>query len=372
MTSKKSRQPKQSVNIQPRGVTLKLTTEAQDGSLGRIQKDMLQAEETLLQAPVTPIEKTEKRHRTTASTALLASTIQKLPREQLSIFEDIREKNQKLLKEIKINNIEEIGANLTASGWRALIAIARLASTGGHYQRTKESRDNGELRLEDIVISQKDFFKAYGANRIARKRQLDYAPSDMRDALQGLAELTKPIVQVLSQKAQSGRKGRRDVIRTVAPLATYKELYLDVTTKEEREITEGDISGKGLKYLRISPSEIFYHSSFIDLPEALYSKIEELEGKRAMTPTLYKTIVILALENHRDPDNTTLRRRLDKYLANTGKAKLLETRQSSRAVKETDKELSKLKRAGAVKEHRYEDELSGRFIEIDIDPEGFK
>lgn len=363
MTSKKSRQLK--------GVTPKLPTDAQDGSLGRIQKDMLQAEETLIQAPVTPIEKTEKRQRTTASTALLASTIQKLPREQLSIFE-VMEQDQKLRKEIRINNIEEIGANLTASGWRALIAIARLASTGGHYQRTKESRDNGKLRLEDIVISQKDFFKAYGANRIARKRQLDYAPSDMRDALQGLAELTKPIAQVYSQKAQSGRKGRRDVIRTVAPLATYKELYLDVTTKEEREITEGDISGKGLKYLRISPSEIFYHSSFIDLPEALYSKIEELEGKRAMTPTLYKTIVILALENHRDPDNTTLRRRLDKYLANTGKAKLLETRQSSRAVKETDKELSKLKRAGAVKEHRYEDELSGRFIEIDIDPEGFK
>lgn len=313
----------------------------------------------------------DTKRKTTASTALLASTIQKLPREQLTIFEAM-EQDQKLRQEIRINNIEEIGANLSASGWRALIAIARLASVGGHYIRTKESRADKRLRLEDIVITQKEFFEAYGAKKVPTKRQIDYAPSDRRDALQGLAELAKPIAQVYSQKAQSGRKGRRDVIRTVAPLATYKELYLDVTTKEEREIAEGDISGKGLKYLRISPSEIFYHSSFIDLPEALYAKIEELEGKRAMTPTLYKTIVILALENHRDPNNTTLRRRLDKYLANTGKTKLLESRQSSRAVKETDKELGKLKRAGAVKEHRYEDELAGRFIEIDIDPDGFK
>lgn len=46
--------------------------------------------------------------------------------------------------------------------------------------------------------------------------------------------------------------------------------------------------------------------------------------------------------------------------------------QKSRAKKETDKELGKLKEAGAVKQHRYKNELTGEYIEIDIDPEAYR
>lgn len=307
------------------------------------------------------------------STALLANTIQKVRSDQLNILDDLKG-DQASRRQLTIANLDEVGANLTAIGWRALIGITRLATARGHYAEVDEQRKTKQLVApRDIIVTQTEFFEAMGMKRIVDKRNFqDFPGSEKRDALQGLAELSKPVLQVYSTAAASGKANRKDVIRTVAPLITTKELYLDVTTKREREIIEGDISGKGLKHLRITPSDIFYLSSFMNLPDTLYQRLEELEGKRALTPSLYKNVIVLALHVHQHPENKTLRRQLDKYLANTGKNKMLESRQRNRAVKDTSKELDKLKKAGAVTEHRIVSDRGSKYIEVDVVPEAFE
>jgi hypothetical protein len=308
------------------------------------------------------------------STALLSNTIQKTRGGQQKDLEAIYD-DQSSYRALRAANIDEVGANLSASGCRAMIAIARIAHHRGYYSEADKLRRSGSLDAPgDILITQKEFFNAYGIKRTRNsKGDMDYDSSATRDALQGLYELSRPVLQVYSKKASSGKAGRRDVIRTIAPLVTTKELYLDVTTKREREIIEGDTSGRGLKHLRVSPSEIFYMSSFMNLPDNLYHQLEDIGGKRTLTPALYKQVIVLALHVHHNPEDKTFRRQLDKFLANTGKNKLLESRQKNRAISETSKELVKLQKVGAVKNHRViKDRAKGDVIEIDVVPEAFQ
>lgn len=325
---------------------------------------------------------TKSTRKTTASTALLANTIQKLPREQLSIFEDIREKNQKLSKKIKINNIEEIGANLTASGWRALLAVLRICSNNGSYQRARDTlKDSPTASVkESITLTQSEFIRYTGATKTIGKSRdwIDYSGATKRDAIEGLKELARPVAQVYSIPAKSGKKGLRDAIRVVEPLVTYKTHYTDLTEEQEAKLREQTEDSDGQPYLagkvkmiQITPSDIFYRSGFTDIPESLLDTLEGLYGKKGITQTLFKILVILTLEAHRAGGDATLRRRLDKFIANIGKYNLIESRQRKRAEREISKELNKLIEAGAITGHRFITELAGRYIEIDINSRAY-
>lgn len=322
--------------------------------------------------------------KTTASTALLAQTIQKIPREQTSIFEVLAQDQDNRVA-IEESNIEEIGANLSATGYRALLGVLRACSTSGMYQRAKEAtKANPSTNIsEPINIKYSDYIRLTGETKSISKSKgwIDYTGATKRDAIKGLQELSKPVVQVYSIPATSGKRDKngkplRDAIRVIEPLITYKTYYTDLTEEQVQSLKEqGDgskpyLAGK-VKMIQITPSEIFYRSGFTDIPERLLGELEALYGKRGMTQTLYKMIVVLMLEAHRSKGDTTLKRRLDKFIANIGKYQRIETRQLKRAEQEINKELDKLRKAGAITKHRYLDSIAGRQIEIDISSEAF-
>lgn len=311
------------------------------------------------------------------STALMYNSISKPRSEQLDIL-DAMKSDQATHKQLKLENIDEVGANLSTPGWLALMAVTRLAGMQGrYYEADKQRKVSGLVRPDDILVSQNDFFAAYGLQRVPNsKGEMRYSRRGREDALLGLAELARPVVQVYTRKASSGKAGRKDVVQAVAPLATYARLELDATTKRVKEITSGDIAGSGhsnaVVHWRITPSEIFYLSSFMQLPDTLFKRLQALDGKRTLTPALCKQAIVLALHVHHYPGEKTYSKQLDSFLSATGKNKLLESRQRNRAVKETGRDLDKLKQAGAVTKHRViDDAAKGKIIEIDVVPEAF-
>ena len=324
---------------------------------------------------------TKSTRKTTASTALLAQTIQKIPHEQKSLFE-VLESDLDTREAIRESNIEEIGANLSASGYRALLAVLRICSNNGSYQRARDTLKDSPIASvkESITLTQSEFIRYTGATKTIGKSRdwIDYSGATKRDAIEGLKELARPVAQVYSIPAKSGKKGLRDAIRVVEPLVTYKTHYTDLTEEQEAKLREQTEDSDGQPYLagkvkmiQITPSDIFYRSGFTDIPESLLDTLEGLYGKKGITQTLFKILVILTLEAHRAGGDATLRRRLDKFIANIGKYNLIESRQRKRAEREISKELNKLIEAGAITGHRFITELAGRYIEIDINSKAY-
>ncbi len=317
-----------------------------------------------------PLKRRQKGAR--MSVALAANTLQKPLYEQTNLFEKING-DQKMVQAIQEKNIQQLGATLSATGWRSLIAVSRLVQKHNVYDTTdRHLRETGEIANKAIVITQKEYLDAYGVKRVINsKGSLDYASSEAAEALRALtSELSKPIFQTYSRGATSGKKGRRDVVRAVEPLVTTRELYLDVTTQREREISEGDTSGRGLKHLRIMPSDIFFSLGFMYLPEALYSKLEEAYSGKELSPALYNLAMILVLEAHRN--NPQLVRDLKKLGYNVGHGKLIESRQLKRLRKVLEATHEKLRDVGAVTgDLRFSKDLTGEKAVIDIVVEAF-
>ena len=169
------------------------------------------------------------------SIAAATHAIQKPKNKQASLF-DALQNDQSLQRQIQQQGIEQLGAVLSGTEWRALIAISRLLQQQGAYDASDNHyKTAGEIRAQDIVVTQKQFFDAYGVKRITNNRnELDYQASEAQEALSALLGLNKPILQVYGKQAASGKIKRRDAVRTVAPLVITKELYQDITRKQEQ------------------------------------------------------------------------------------------------------------------------------------------
>ena len=307
------------------------------------------------------------------SIAAATHAIQKPKNKQASLF-DALQNDQSLQRQIQQQGIEQLGAVLSGTEWRALIAISRLLQQQGAYDASDNHyKTAGEIRAQDIVVTQKQFFDAYGVKRITNNRnELDYQASEAQEALSALLGLNKPILQVYGKQAASGKIKRRDAVRTVAPLVITKELYQDITLKQEQALKDGDSSGQGLKHLRIAPSDIFYVLGFMYLPEAVYKAIEQRYSGPELSPTLYNLTMVLALEVHNnraDSETTTLKRNLETLAYNIGKGQRVETRQKKRLKAELDKEAGKLRDVGAIKgkvKYTTGDGVSGEQAQLDI------
>ena len=307
------------------------------------------------------------------SIAAATHAIQKPKNKQASLFDTLQH-DQSLQRQIQQQGIEQLGAVLSGTEWRALIAISRLLQQQGAYDASDNHyKTAGEIRAQDIVVTQKQFYDAYGVKRIINNRnEKDYQASEAQEALSALLGLNKPILQVYGKQAASGKIKRRDAVRTVAPLVITKELYQDITSKQEQALKDGDTSGQGLKYLRIAPSDIFYVLGFMYLPEAVYRAIEQRYSGPELSPTLYNLTMVLALEVHNnkaDSETTTLKRNLETLAYNIGKGQRIETRQKKRLKAELDKEAGKLRDVGAIKgkvKYTTGDGVSGEQAQLDI------
>lgn len=347
-----------------------------------VMQELAKAAQGIASAPLsgdiagsTLIKGSQTKQRKGARLSIAAAThaIQKPKSKQASLFDTLQH-DQSLQRQIQQQGIEQLGAVLSSTEWRALIAISRLLQQQGAYDAADNHyKTAGEIRAQDIVVTQKQFFDAYGVKRITTGRnKLDYQASEAQEALSALLGLNKPILQVYGKQAASGKIKRRDAVRTVAPLVITKELYQDITSQQEQALKDGDTSGQGLKYLRIAPSDIFYVLGFMYLPEAVYRAIEQKYSGPELSPTLYNLTMVLALEVHNNKANgptTTLKRNLETLAYNIGKGQRIETRQKKRLKEELDKEAGKLRDVGAIKgrvKYTTGDGISGEQAQLDI------
>ncbi len=305
------------------------------------------------------------------SVAAAKQAIPPQKRKQASLFEQL-EQNQTLRQQLQEQGITQIGAILSAPEWRALIAIARLLQNVDAYAeaKTREAKNNGKVTPREITVSQKEYLDAYGVTKIVNKRkENDYAASEVQTALEALQGLGKSIPQVYSEKIPAS-KGKFNAIKVIAPLATTYFEYPNISGELEQEVRAGDTSGRGLRRIRIKPSELFFILDFFYLPEAIYHALEQKYDKNKLTGSLYNLTTILALELHKG--GTNFSRSLEALGYNVGKGYLLETRQKKRLRDTLESDVAKLESVGAVEGGvRFRNDFSGEKVDITIKPEAY-
>lgn len=326
------------------------------------------------------------------SIAAAKHAIQTSPKSKQASLFDREKQEQDVQNKIQKYNIDKIGAVLSATEHRAFKAVAILLSRHKVYEKTdKHFRQHGTFLPTSIEITLQEYYEAYGVKRIINNRnEADYQAGEAREALQALiggygshkgkheqdfkisAGLVKPILQVYSRKAISGDKGKRDAIRTVEPFISVKEVYRDLSEKQEQALKDGQEVTKQLKSLIITPSHIMLAMGHLYLPEAVYKAVEQKYSGSELSPTLYNLIMILALDVHHDKGKGEIKqfqRNLEPLAYNLGKGQRIETRQKRRFKAELDKEAGKLRDVGAIKgkvKYTTGDGISGEQAQLDI------
>lgn len=169
-----------------------------------------------------------------ASEPLLRQTIgKKRPvTGQLSLFEDLTNKNQDLAVAATQNNITEVGANLSVAERTALHSLQKLFSHRD-YQNP-------------IVFPITEYLDAYGVSKKKSSRGFyEYNSKARGDALKALQTLVKPILFYWKQlkdkkywkKNKSGKLEKTyQVVTTVEPILRIQWLFDNVTEGELQEI----------------------------------------------------------------------------------------------------------------------------------------
>jgi hypothetical protein len=187
--------------------------------------------------------------------------------------------------------------------------------------------------------------------------------------MQGLRELTKPVMQVWGLKKGHRYKYAEQVYGGLVSSVSFT--YYDPDERTYKEIQDGDAKAMaGAKFIRITPSKIFYTKGFIRLPEQMIDELrgylKEQGGK--LTPAAFNIATLLALEASNG--NPKIIRDYRTMLSQSGQNKDLQTRNAKRGERRVEKALNDYKAIGAIKEHKIKTDPSrGKQYEIDIDPE---
>ena len=282
-------------------------TPSEDNQLEKLQEQVLQAEETLTKAPALSLDNvtSEKRRGARQSQALAYNTLPKSLDKQSSIF-DILNQDQAIRKEIITNNLDKIGAELSVTQQRALGATLELLHNTGAYRRADEQLEAGQrVKAEEIIVPLQDFYKAYGLDKVINSQGwTDYRGADKTLAIQGLKDLTKPVMQVWGLKKGDGRyKYAEQVYGGLISSVTLT--YLDPDDNTYKEILADDPSiSMQAKFIKILPSKIFYTRPFIRYPRHLIGKLRDyLKGtNQRLTTTALNIVNMLNLEAHNGSD----------------------------------------------------------------------
>ena len=361
-------------HIQPRGVRLTIKTGKPSVTVSHSTDSILKKAQynvepvSLTGNIVTPTEPT-KRRGARMSTALAYNTLPKSLDKQVSIF-DVLNQDQALRKAIVTNNLDKIGAELSVREWRALWAIPRLLHDNGIYRETDEQLEAGQrIQSREVVVSLQDYLKAYGLDKTVTGRgKLDYSGQEVQEAIQGLRELTKPVMQVWGLKKGHRYKYAEQIYGGLVSSVSFT--YYDPDERTYKEIESGDPQAMaGAKFIRITPSKIFYTKHFIRLPEQM---IDDLRGYLKqqggkLTPTAFNIATLLSLEAHNGSEKII--RDYKTMLSQSGQNKDLQTRNAKRGERRVNKALDDYKAIGAIKEHKIKtDPYRGKQYEIEIDP----
>ena len=345
--------------------------------LSQVQEYAPQAEETLLQAPIAPLDET-KRRGARQSQALAYNTLPKSLDKQSSIF-DILNQDQAIRKEIVTNNLDKIGAELTVTQQRALGATLELLHNTGAYRRADEQLEAGQrVKAEEIIVPLQDFYKAYGLDKVINSQGwTDYRGADKTLAIQGLKDLTKPVMQVWGLKKGDGRyKYAEQVYGGLISSVTLT--YLDPDDNTYKEILADDPSiSMQAKFIKILPSKIFYTRPFIRYPRHLIGELRDyLKGaNQRLTTTALNIVNMLNLEAHNGSDEIV--RDYGTMIAQAGQNRVIEGgkgkyKRYTRAEGRISQALDQTKAIGAVTEHKLErDPIKGKQYRIKIDRTAF-
>lgn len=333
----------------------------------------------LSEAPSVPLETNKtKRRGARQSQALAYNTLPKSLDKQSSIF-DILNQDQAIRKEIVTNNLDKIGAELSVTQQRALGATLELLHNTGAYRRADEQLEAGQrVTVEEVVVPLQDFLQAYGLDKTVTGRgKLDYRGGDVTLAIQGLKDLTNPVVQVWGLKKGDGRYQYAE--RTYGGLiSSVTEVYYDPSDKTYKELLDGDTSvAIGAKFIRITPSKIFYTRPFIRYPRHLIGELRDyLKGtNQRLTTTTLNIVNMLNLEAHNGSDEVV--RDYGTMIAQAGQNRVIEGgkgkyKRYTRAEGRISQALDQTKGIGAVTEHKLErDPIKGKQYRIKIDRKAF-
>lgn len=333
----------------------------------------------LSNAPSVPLETDKaKRRGARQSQALAYNTLPKSLDKQSSIF-DILNQDQAIRKEIVTNNLDKIGAELTVTQQRALGATLELLHNTGAYRRADEQLKAGQrVKAEEIIVSLQDFYKAYGLDKVINSQGwTDYRGADKTLAIQGLKDLTKPVMQVWGLKKGDGRyKYAEQVYGGLISSVTLTYLDLDDNTYKEILADDPSISMQA-KFIKILPSKIFYTRPFIRYPRHLIGELRDyLKGaNQRLTTTALNIVNMLNLEAHNGSDEIV--RDYGTMIAQAGQNRVIEGgkgkyKRYTRAEGRISQALDQTKAIGAVTEHKLErDPIKGKQYRIKIDRTAF-
>jgi hypothetical protein len=370
-------------HIKPRGIRLSLKGSKPSVSVSHSTDSLLKTAQynvepvSLTGNIVTPTE-TTKRRGARQSQALAYNTLPKSLDKQSSIF-DILNQDQAIRKEIVTNNLDKIGAELSVTQQRALGATLELLHNTGAYRRADEQLEAGQrVTVEEIVVPLQDFLQAYGLDKTVTGRgKLDYRGGDVTLAIQGLKDLTAPVMQVWGLKKGDGRYKYAE--RTYGGLiSSVTEVYYDPSDKTYKELLDGDTSvAIGAKFIRITPSKIFYTRPFIRYPRHLIGELRDyLKGtNQRLTTTALNIVNMLNLEAHNGSDEII--RDYGTMIAQAGQNRVIEGgkgkyKRYTRAEGRISQALDQTKAIGAVTEHKLErDPIKGKQYRIKIDRTAF-
>ena len=355
-------------------------TPSDDNQLDQLQEGVLLAEGALAKTPVIPLDDvtSEKRRGARQSQALAYNTLPKSLDKQSSIF-DILNQDQAIREEILTNNLDKIGAELSVTQQRALGATLELLHNTGAYRRADEQLEAGQrVKAEEIIVPLQDFYKAYGLDKVINSQGwTDYRGADKTLAIQGLKDLTKPVMQVWGLKKGDGRyKYAEQVYGGLISSVTLT--YLDPDDNTYKEILADDPSiSMQAKFIKILPSKIFYTRPFIRYPRHLIGELRDyLKGtNQRLTTTALNIVNMLNLEAHNGSDEII--RDYGTMIAQAGQNRVIEGgkgkyKRYTRAEGRISQALDQTKAIGAVTEHKLEtDPIKGKQYRIKIDRKAF-
>lgn len=345
----------------------------------RLKVSIVMQADTELEAPSVPL-KTDKTKRRGArqSQALAYNTLPKSLDKQSSIF-DILNQDQAIRKEIVTNNLDKIGAELSVTQQRALGATLELLHNTGAYRRADEQLEAGQkVTQEELVVPLQDYLRAYGLDKsVTGRGKLDYSGKEVTLAIGGLKDLTNPVMQVWGLKKGDGRY--RYAERTYGGLiSSVTEVYYDPSDKTYKELLGGDTGvAIGAKFIRITPSKIFYTRPFIRYPRHLVTELQTYlkENKQKLTTTSLNIVNMLNLEAHNGSDEIV--RDYGTMIAQAGQNRVIEggkgkQRRFNRAEGRIKTALDQTKAIGAVTDHKLETHpIRGKQYRIKIDRTAF-
>ena len=333
----------------------------------------------LSEAPSVPLETNKtKRRGARQSQALAYNTLPKSLDKQSSIF-DILNQDQAIRKEIITHNLDKIGAELSVTQQRALGATLELLHNTGAYRRADEQLEAGQrVTGEELVVPLQDYLRAYGLEKnVTGRGKLDYRGAEVTLAIQGLKDLTTPVMQVWGLKNGGGRYKYAE--RTYGGLISQvTEVYYDPSDKTYKELLDGDTSvASGAKFIKITPSKIFYTRPFIRYPRHLIGELRDyLKGtNQRLTTTALNIVTMLNLEAHSGRDEII--RDYGTMIAQAGQNKVIEggkgkQRRFNRAEGRIKTALDQTKAIGAVTDHKLEiDPVKGKQYRVKIDRKAF-